>query len=154
MENSISKFYEAFANKDAEVMVSFYHDSVKFYDPAFGELKGERAKNMWRMLCESQKGKEFVVTHYNVYANDKEGSAQWEAKYVFSDTNREVHNKITANFKFQDGKIIEHTDSFDLHTWSKQSLGFIGVLLGGTRFFKKKLQKKTTDLLNQFEAKK
>lgn len=154
MKDTISKFYEAFANKDAETMVSLYHDSIRFYDPAFGELKGERAKNMWRMLCESQKGKEFIVTHHNVQANDEEGMAQWEAKYMFSATDRKVHNKITAQFKFKDGKIIEHIDSFDLHAWSKQALGFTGKILGGTNFFKNKLQKKTNGLLDSYEAKK
>ena len=154
MENSIIKFYEAFANKDAETMVSLYHDSIRFHDPAFGELKGERAKNMWRMLCESQKDQEFIVTFHNVQANDEEGMAQWEAKYTFSATNRKVHNKITAQFKFKDGKIIEHIDSFNLHAWSKQALGFTGTLLGGTNFFKKKLQQKTNGLLDSYEAKK
>lgn len=59
MKNIIENFYEAFANLDAETMVSYYHDDIVFEDPAFGILKGNRAKNMWRMLCESQKNKDF-----------------------------------------------------------------------------------------------
>ena len=55
-QDLIEKFYSAFARLDEETMVECYSDQVKFEDPAFGVLKGERAKNMWRMLCKSQKG--------------------------------------------------------------------------------------------------
>ena len=153
MKNIIESFYTAFANKDAEAMVSFYHDSVKFSDPAFGDLNGERAKNMWRMLCGSQKDKDLVVTFHNIQASGQEGMAQWEAHYTFDATKRKVHNKIVAKFKFKDGKIIEHIDDFNLHKWAKQALGLSGMILGGTSFFKKKLQKKTNRLLDRFESK-
>lgn len=153
MDSIIEQFYTAFTNIDGEAMANLYHDDIVFEDPAFGELKGERAKNMWRMLCESQKGQDFVVTYSNIKANDSTGSANWEAKYLFSATKKRVHNKISANFKFKDGKIIEHIDTFDLHDWSKQAFGFIGKLFGGTNFFQKKLQKKTNNLLDKYETK-
>jgi limonene-1,2-epoxide hydrolase len=57
MKNIVEAFYETFANLDAENMVKYYHPDVVFRDPAFGELKAERTKNMWRMLCHSQKRK-------------------------------------------------------------------------------------------------
>ena len=55
-----------------------------FTDPAFGTLKGKHAKNMWRMLCGSQKGKDFTVTFSDVSANENTGKANWEAIYNFS----------------------------------------------------------------------
>ena len=80
-------------------------------------------------------------------------SANWEAIYNFSKTGRKVHNKIKAEFEFKDGKIIKHTDTFDLHKWAKQAMGFKGFLLGGTSFFKKKLNAQTNKLLSSFEKK-
>ncbi len=53
----IEKFYTALNNSDGPTMVSCYHDDVVFKDPAFGILKGERAKAMWLMLCEVSKWK-------------------------------------------------------------------------------------------------
>jgi len=147
----IQNFYTAFANKNAKTMISFYHDDIVFQDPAFGVLKGGKAKNMWRMLCASQKGKEFLVTYTNIQCDENAGSANWEAKYTFSKTGRKVHNKIKAEFEFKDGKIIKHTDTFDLHKWAKQAMGFKGFLLGGTSFFKKKLNTQTNQLLSNFE---
>ncbi|OUR91794.1 limonene-1,2-epoxide hydrolase [Flavobacteriales bacterium 34_180_T64] len=153
MKILIKTFYTAFNNLDAETMISCYHHDIIFEDPAFGILKGEKAKNMWRMLCASQKGNTFDVKFSKIEADEKKGSAHWEAFYNFSKTGRSVHNKIDATFEFKDGKIINHIDHFDLHNWAKQAIGFKGFLLGGTSFFKTKLQGQTNALLSKFESK-
>lgn len=151
MSNVVASFYNAFKALDAEKMVSFYHPEIEFEDPAFGKLKGEHAKNMWRMLIESQQGKDFVVEYNNVEEDLNKGSANWEARYTFSKTGRKVENKIKAKFQFKDGLIFKHTDSFDLRTWAKQALGLKGFLFGGTAIFKKKLNAQTNKLLQKFE---
>lgn len=152
MEELITEFYTAFSNLDAEAMAECYHDDIVFKDPAFGILEGNQAKNMWRMLCESQKGKNFVVIFYDIEANQINGKAKWEAKYTFSKTGRVVHNKISAQFEFKDGLIIKHTDTFNLHKWATQALGFKGRVIGRTRYFKNKLQSQTKKLLYKFES--
>ena len=153
MNKLIEKFYSAFTNLDAETMADCYHPDVVFEDPAFGSLQGERAKNMWRMLCSSQKGKNFIVTFSEIKTSKNNGSAKWEAIYNFSKTGRKVHNKISAKFEFKDGLIFRHTDNFNLHKWATQAIGFKGKLLGSTGFFRKKLQKQTNSLLDKFEVK-
>jgi len=149
----ITRFYDAFSCLDGETMASCYHKEVVFEDPAFGILKGDHAANMWRMLCQSQKGKDFVVTFSDVTVSGNKANANWEAKYTFSKTGRKVHNKIQAHFEFADGKIIKHTDRFNLKKWAKQAMGFKGALLGGTSFFKQKLNKQTNAMLKKFEQK-
>ena len=150
----IEKFYKGFENLDAQTMIECYHEEIQFEDPAFGILKGEKAKNMWRMLCESQKGKDFKIKASNIDFSEPKGNAHWEAFYVFSKTGKKVHNVIEAEFEFFEGKIIKHVDRFDLHKWAKQAFGFKGFLLGGTSFFKKKLNEQTDKLLSEFEKKK
>ncbi|EPR73675.1 hypothetical protein ADIWIN_1312 [Winogradskyella psychrotolerans RS-3] len=152
MENIVEKFYTALKKCDGPTMASCYHKDVVFEDPAFGILKGERAKAMWLMLCESQKGKGFNVEFSDINANDKTGSAHWEAIYNFSKTGRKVHNKIDASFEFKDGLIIKHTDEFNLHKWAKQAMGIKGIFFGGMQFFKNKLQSQTNYLLDKFMA--
>ena len=105
------------------------------------------------MLCESQKGKDFKVVATVFTGDEKKGSAHWEAFYTFSKTGRRVHNVIYANFEFKDGKIIKHTDEFDLYKWSRQTMGLKGILLGNTKFFKSKLNTQTNHLLSKFENK-
>lgn len=153
MKAIITKFYEAFDRLDAAAMAACYHPEVVFEDPAFGRLQGKKAAEMWAMLCESQKGKDFRITYQDIQSEDNAGSAHWEAFYTFSKTGRKVHNKIDAQFRFQDGLIISHTDHFNLRRWAAQAMGFKGWLLGGTDFFRKKMQAQTNHLLDKFQEK-
>lgn len=140
----IHSFYSAFQQKNAAKMIELYHDDIIFSDPAFGELQGEKAKAMWQMLCKNAKD---LTIEFSII---DEGKAFWEARYTFSQTGRKVHNKINAEFEFKDGKIIKHTDHFNLHRWAGQAMGLKGKLLGGTAFFKKQLQAQTNRLLERF----
>ncbi len=151
MKGLIESFYQAFQENDGEKMVNCYHDDITFEDPAFGKLEGERAKNMWRMFCEIDGERKIAFSELSF--NEKSGSVRWEAHYTFSKTGRKVHNKIYAEFEFQDGKIIKHTDHFNLYSWAKQALGVKGLIFGGTNFFQKKLIVQTNALLTKFEDK-
>ncbi|MEW7281036.1 nuclear transport factor 2 family protein [Aquimarina sp. 2201CG1-2-11] len=148
MEKLIETFYTAFNNRDADTMIACYHEDIIFEDPAFGKLQGEHAKSMWRMLCKNAKNLQIEFSDIKIHKHT--GSAHWEAWYLFSKTGRSVHNKIDAQFVFKDGKIIKHTDNFDLHKWASQAMGWKGKILGGTRFFKKKLQQQTHHMLHKF----
>ena len=126
----ITRFYEAFAQLDAEAMSACYTDDVLFSDPAFGELRGAQVGDMWRML--TSRAKNFSVVFDQVRADDQTGSAHWVATYLFSQTGRTVVNDIQARFVLRDGKICEHHDHFDIWHWSRQALGLKGLLLGWT----------------------
>ncbi len=39
-------------------------------------------------------------------------------------------NDIRARFRFRDGKIVDHEDSFSFHKWARQALGPAGLVLG------------------------
>jgi len=140
----ISKFYQAFQQKDWQTMQACYHEDVVFEDPAFGELKGDDAKKMWKMLCEQ--GKDLKLEFSNVTEN----SAHWDAFYTFSATKRKVENHIDATFEFKDGLIVKHVDDFDFHKWSKQALGLIGSLFGGTKLFQRKFRNKVLSILKKY----
>ncbi len=138
-EELVNKFYSAFQKLDYATMCSCYSDDIVFFDPAFGLLKGAEAKLMWEMLCKN--AKDFSLTYGNIIHLDNEYvTCDWVANYRFSKTNRKVINKIRANMKFADGKIIEHSDAFSLHKWSSQALGFSGWLLGWNKFFQNKIK--------------
>jgi limonene-1,2-epoxide hydrolase len=150
MKSVIEEFYSAFSIQDGEAMTRHYHENVVFEDPAFGKLEGKRASAMWKMLCESQKGKDFKVRVSEIQSDGKMGSAKWEADYTFSKTGRKVHNVIYAQFDFDGDKIMNHRDSFNLHKWSKQAFGMTGFLLGWTPAFKNKLQVQTNSMLDRY----
>ena len=137
-EAVIQRFYSAFQKRDAAGMTACYDAQVEFSDPVFPALKGDRARAMWTMLCE--RGKDLKIEFRDVRADDKSGSAHWDAWYSFSATGRKVHNSIDATFEFRDGTIVKHTDRFDLHRWAGQALGPVGKLLGWTPFLQNKIR--------------
>lgn len=148
----IQKFYSAFQNLDPEAMAACYHDQVQFQDPVFNKLSGKDPSDMWRMLI-SRGGASLKISFSDIISDETSGSAAWEARYMFSKTNRNVHNKIKATFKFKDGKIIEHNDHFNFWKWSQMALGLPGYILGWSSSFKKKVSDESLKALKKFQEK-
>ncbi|MEJ7589805.1 MAG: nuclear transport factor 2 family protein [Ferruginibacter sp.] len=149
----IHKFYTAFQQLDYEDMNSCYSSEIVFFDPVFGLLRGDEARYMWEMLCNN--AKHFSLTYGNIMELDDEYcTCDWVATYTFSKTGRSVVNKIKANMRFNGGKIIEHSDAFSIHKWSKQALGLTGELFGWNSFFQRKIKNQAKrNLLKFIQAK-
>jgi ketosteroid isomerase-like protein len=132
----IHSFYTAFQQRDARAMVSCYHPQVKFSDPVFPNLQGREAGAMWSMLVSSlRQASDWRLVYTDVVADAERGSCRWDAHYTFSLTGRKVYNTIQSTFLFKDGKIIQHTDTFDFYRWARRAFGTTGLLLGWTPFF-------------------
>ncbi len=116
MDNNeiIKNFYSAFTKGDANTMISFYSDNVVFTDPAFGTLKGKKAKAMWKMLLSNKKSLANVSFNSIKETNNTNVSAKWTATYNYGSKSRKVVNNVSAEFEFKDDKIIKHTDNFNL----------------------------------------
>lgn len=147
-EELISDFYTAFQNQNGKIMADFYSDSATFEDPVFALSSKEEIGSMWNMLCTN--AQEFELIFYGIEADDNQGTAKWEAKYRFSKTKRLVHNKITAKFKLENGKILSHLDSFSFWRWSCMAFGPLGVVLGWTKFLHKKVKAEASKSLRLF----
>jgi ketosteroid isomerase-like protein len=147
-EKTINKFYSAFQIRDYVAMAECYADNATFSDEVFVNLDSTQTKQMWKMLC--IKGKDLELTFKNVTANDNTGSCEWIANYTFSATGKRVENRIAAKFKFENGLITEHLDSFDFYKWSSQALGLKGLMLGWTNFLKEKIRKTAANNLKEF----
>ena len=145
----INRFYQAFAQRDAATMAACYHADARFSDPAFPNLRGADIGAMWAMLCE--RAKDFSLEFSQISSEADRGSAHWEARYLFSQTGRHVHNIIDAEFRFKDGLIIEHDDRFDFWRWSRMALGVPGMLLGWSGFLRGKVQAQAAKGLAAFQ---
>ena len=138
-EQLINNFYTAFQQLDYKKMNDCYSYDAVFYDPVFELLQANEVKAMWEMLCKN--AKDFSLTFENIQdLGDDYYTCYWTANYRFSQTNRRVVNKIKAHMKLAGGKIIEHSDGFSLHKWSRQALGFSGWLLGWNKFFQTRIK--------------
>jgi hypothetical protein len=132
-------------------MAACYAPDVHFSDAVFPDLHGDRAKGMWKMLC--ARAKDLTVEFRDVQASDTEGSAHWDATYTFATTGRKVINRIDAKFKFENGLIKEHRDTFGFYRWARQALGPVGLLLGWTPMIQSKVRRTAADGLEKFLAK-
>ncbi|WP_018342252.1 nuclear transport factor 2 family protein [Cytophaga aurantiaca] len=147
----LEHFYHSFKSKDAEGMISCYHDHIVFTDPAFGTLTGAEAKNMWRMLLGQNSS--LTIDYNNISADANTGRAHWKAEYVFSKTKRPVVNKVTSTFEFKDGKIIRQIDMFDLNLWAKQALGYRASILNFFGILPTSIKRKAKESLQRFSEK-
>ena len=148
----ITTFYSAFTKGDYQQMAACYHEDILFEDPAFGQLAGQKAIKMWEMLL-SNKAAAPEVSFSNIQVDHETGSADWKATYFYGPKKRKVLNEVHATFTFKDGKIIEHTDNFDIWKWSSQALGPLGYFLGWTPFMKGKIQQLANKRLDDFMKK-
>lgn len=148
-EETIHRFYTAFAKKDYVTMQNCYHPDAVFSDPVFGLLDGNEVRAMWEMLCKN--AKEFYLTYGDIVLLDEEyTTTNWTAIYRFAGTGRRVKNKLTSYMRFRDGLIAEHSDAFNLYGWTCQAFGIPGWIFGWSNFFQNRIRKKARENLNRF----
>lgn len=146
-EELIERFYDAFNRGDGDAMADAYAPGARFSDPVFTDLREEEPGAMWRML--TGRANQLTVRLLEHEADDQRGSAHWIADYTFR-TGRRVHNDVRAEFRFKDGKIIEHRDRFSFHRWSRQALGPAGLALGWTPVVQSKVRREARSQLDEF----
>ncbi len=148
-EQVVHRFYQAFQKLDYKTMQDCYRLDVVFSDPVFGLLQNGEPQAMWQMLC--TRATEFSLTYGKIKLIDDEyASCEWVATYLFSASKRKIINKITAHVRIVDGKIIEHTDQFNLYRWARQAFGFSGILLGWTSWMQNKIRHNARASLKNF----
>lgn len=155
-EQTLARFYTAFAKLDADAMAPCYADDATFDDEAFS-LRGKReVMGMWRMLTDATRAKglsDWDLKFSGIYADAATGQAHWDAHYRFSTTGRLVLNRIDARFTFNSQGLIQtHRDRFNFWAWSRQALGMPGLLLGWTPFLRKKVRQTAGANLKKFLA--
>lgn len=152
-EQLIHRFYSAFQKLDHKTMMDCYSEDPIFNDAVFGVLEGTEVAAMWEMLCTNARN--FSLEFSNIQLLDEEyATCNWTARYTFSKTGRRVVNRIKAHMRIQEGKIIEHTDEFDIWKWSRQALGLPGILLGWSGYMKGKIRANARKNLEKFMARK
>jgi ketosteroid isomerase-like protein len=145
----IQRFYAAFAQLDGGAMAACYAPNARFSDPVFVNLHGDEPGAMWRMLTGRAQDLQVKLAEHE--AGELSGSAHWLADYTFS-TGRKVHNDVRAQFRFEDGLIAEHRDTFSFYGWSRQALGPVGIALGWTPMLRGKVQREARSGLDEFLA--
>ena len=151
-QDTIARFYAAFARLDGQAMQACYAADVQFDDEVFSLRGRDQVGGMWRMLCDAVKGKPDARAAWKLDVSQvTDRSAHWEAHYLFSATGRKVLNRIDAEFEFDHaGLIVRHRDRFDFWAWSRQALGLPGLLLGWSPLLRRKVRTQAAANLKRF----
>ena len=145
----INNFYASFQQLDFQGMASCYDENIVFFDTVFGLLSSTELNSMWEMICTT--AVDFSLTYGNILElDDAYCTCDWVSSATFLGTNRRVVNKVRANMRFSEGKIIEHSDAFSVHQWSKQAMGLSGELLGWNSFFQRGIKNRAKKNLIKF----
>jgi ketosteroid isomerase-like protein len=144
----LERFYGAFSARDGAAMAACYAPQVTFSDPVFPRLQGAEAGAMWRMLTGRARDLEVQLLEHE--ADGDRGSAHWRADYTYSQTGRHVTNDVYGRFRFANGAIVEHVDSFGFHRWARQALGTPGLLLGWTPMLRSTVRRRARAALDEF----
>jgi uncharacterized protein len=144
----IRDLYEAMNRHDGDAMAKLYAPDGRFHDPAFGELSGAEAGDMWRML--TGRADDLSVDLAEHSAEGDTGTAHWIARYTFGRTGREVTNDIRSRFRFADGLIAEHDDEFSFWRWARQALGPAGLAFGWAPPMRAAVRKRAREDLARF----
>ena len=105
---------------------------------------------MWRMLTAEARELEVELLEYADHG--EWGTARWRARYVFPETDRPVVNEVFAAFRFADGKIAEHADSFSFHSWAWQALGVRARVPGTLKVVRAAVRRRARKHLHAFMA--
>lgn len=146
----IHRLYVALDRRDGEAMAACYHPDATFRDPVF-RLRGDECGDMWRML--TSRATDLRAEAHEVTADASAGAARWIARYTYSGTGRPVENHVAARFRFADGLVVEHVDTFDLWRWSRQALGPVGLVLGWSPLMQGKVRREAKRALDRFREK-
>jgi ketosteroid isomerase-like protein len=150
-ERLIETFYRALGNADIDGIRACYSPDILYSDPIFRELRGERAVLMWEMLL--TRGGNVSVTFDQISASQRSGSGHWVAQYRFN--GRPVVNSIDSSFVFaDDGRIVEHHDTFSVRKWAAQALGPAGKVVGWAPPLKSALHRTSARRLDSYQQKK
>lgn len=131
-------FYEAMSHHDGETMASLYSEHARFVDPVFN-LGGAEIGRMWKGLMSRAKG--FSSSYTITSVESFQGTARWTARYFFGGK-AQVVNVIFSEFRCENGRIVEHRDTFDFPKWAAQAMGIPGRLFGRFNWFRRMVSRK------------
>ena len=157
-EQTIHRFFGAFAYGDFRTMQQCLHPKAEFKDIGF-DLRGKQVPAMWHMLCAREGG--IRVMYREVTVDDQTGRVKWECDYEFqrepTSSPRHVHNKIETQIRFEDGLIRVQQDTCDFETWADQALGIIspiievfGSLTGHQDLLEQKVRESAKNRIEEF----
>ena len=96
-----TKFYDAFASADIEILKNLYDEKLIFNDEIFVHLNYEETIKMWSSLLVGNKDMsiKYIIKEYS----ENKVKVEWIAEYLFSASKRKVRNVFIAYMDIENG---------------------------------------------------
>jgi len=137
-KNVITGLYNAYKERNPELMASFYTEDASFKDEIFGEVTGQEIPKVWEVVHSTTSN--FYLYFHIVNVNKNLATVNSQLSYTFKHTGRKIDISITSIFRFENGKIRHQVDEYSLWKWASQAFGVSGFLLGWNPKFKNKIR--------------
>jgi len=135
---ALTRFFEAFTQRDGETMARLYTPDATFEDPIF-RLRGAEIGTMWVGLM--RRSRDWSLAYTIAQAKQRSGVVEWTARYRFGGK-MPVVNVVLSEIELENGLISRQVDQFDFRRWAAQALGTPGKLLGRFEWFRRGVSRK------------
>lgn len=120
-EKLIQCYLQALQQQDLPTMQMCYHKSITYEDDLFRELKKGDVPAMWEMRF--AENPVWEVEFKDIQASNDWGRVHWTLTYGHTKNGKPKRRHIVARFTFYEGKILYHSDAFNLYNWVKENQG-------------------------------
>ena len=129
----VKQFYHALDKGDYKSVIDLYHAKAIYRDELF-DLQGLEIHALWYRATRPEMN--FSAKLESIREEGDVIKTDWEIGYTLDVIKRRIKLKEIGTFKFEDDKIIEHTDEYDFWSWCTQVLGPIGRVFGWSNWLK------------------
>jgi hypothetical protein len=133
---TLERLYQAFERLDGDMMQACYAPQATFDDEIYSLHGAREIGGMWRMHCRSARVRSrggFRLEVGQFHMDGSRARVRWEVQYRYGEGNRDVFNRVDAEFEFDaDGRILRHRDRYSFGRWARQALGWPALVFGWT----------------------
>ncbi len=149
----VKDYYQALNNGDYKKLSKLYHKKASYNDPIFS-FQGKEILALWYTSTRPEMNMKAVI--HAIEEEKDVVKTEWTVSYTIPTLKKRISLNEIGVFRFEENKIIAHSDDYSFYDWCKQAFGLIGVVFGWSNWLKQKVQRQARKsvLANLYAAQK
>ena len=142
----VTRFFEAFARRDAAAMAACYHPMASYSSPVFPDLRGVLPGAMWALALSDAQA---LQLQWSVaFADARKAQVTWRASWRGGRRLRRL--EAASTIAVWDGGIVRQVDEFRFARWAAQALGVWSWPLAWLAPFQRRVRQRARAALEAF----